>query len=109
MVSLDEVMLLFRGFAEKGTPLRVAVRSIEMNFSASCTVFKAEDGRVAFWIGDGEDSAVDFLIENSVFEFQDSPPGEDKLPLSKRAESCISVFRPSDRFGFIVMPLRDED
>jgi hypothetical protein len=91
VISLDEVVLLLRGWAESRSRLRVIVQSPEVVFSAFCTVYKAERERVAFWIGTAEsNNAIDFLLTECRFDFRDSPStAESDLSVGGRVESGI--------------------
>jgi hypothetical protein len=110
VISLGEVTLLLRGFAEKRSPLRVVVRSLELNFSAACTVYKAEGGRVAFWIGPESDkSAIDFLIAGCIFDFRDVPADEAALLVGENAESGIAALREGTDFELLIMLLKCDD
>jgi hypothetical protein len=110
MISLGEVNLLLRGFAEKQSRLRVVVRSLELNFSASCTVYKAEGGRVAFWIGpEANKSAIDFLLVGCIFDFRDVPSDEAALLVGESAASGIAAVREGTDFELLIMVLKCED
>jgi hypothetical protein len=105
MIPFSEVALLLRGWAESEAPLRVIVRSPEIVFSAFCTAFKAESGRVAFWIESKEDNnAIDFLVADCVFDFRDSPPEEEGLTVGGEVESTIAAVR--NNFELLIFLLK---
>ena len=105
MVSIDEAVLLLRGYRDGQDPLRVAVRSSTFEFSGFCTVHKVEDDAVSFWIGEGKDSAISFDLTDCLFDFRDVPLEESDAPLKRKSESCLGVVRRKDDFELLIMLL----
>jgi hypothetical protein len=104
MIPLDDVTLLLRGWAETKSRLRVVAQSRESAFSAFCTVYKAEGGRVAFWIGrEGEKNAIDFLLLGCLFDFRDTPAGEGDLPIGATVESGIVGVRGDFNIAILLL------
>lgn len=106
MISVDEVTLLLRGWGERKSTIRVLVQSPEFVFSAFCTLYKAEGGRVAFWIGTepGRDG-FDLLLNGALFEFGDVPPDavDANLRVGGKVESGIMGARGSLKIAFMLL------
>jgi hypothetical protein len=105
MISLNDVVLLLRGWAEDKSPLRVVVTSPEVNFTSRCTVWDATGERVSLWIGPERDkNAVAFALSNLRFEFGDVPVAEADLPIGGTVESGIVGVRGD--FSITIMLLK---
>jgi hypothetical protein len=104
MISSGEVLLVLNGWAETRSRLRVVVRSSEMLFSAFCTVYKANEERVAFWVGLEEDkNAVEFVLSGCRFEFTDVPPEQADLSVGAKVESGIVGVRGMFRLAIMLL------
>jgi hypothetical protein len=106
MISLDEALLLLRGWEENKFPLRVAVQSPEVWFSGFCTVKKVEGDRVEFWIGGAVDQdGIGFLVASCRFEFEDVPldAPDSLLPVGAKVESGLVGTR--DNFKIAILAL----
>ena len=108
MISLDDVTLLLRGWGDKKSLLRIVVQSPETTFSGFCTVWKADEGYVTFWIGEEHDNnMVAFLLRGCVFDFTDIPPEQAQIPVGATVESGIVGTR--SRFMIAIMLLKAKD
>ena len=106
MISLNEALLVLRGWGETKAPLRLAVQSPEVWFSGFCTVWKIEGEQVSFWIdGKVDKDAVGFLLTDCRFDFGDVPPDapDAVLPVGGKVESGLVGVRDDFKIAILLL------
>ena len=106
MISLAEVVLLLRGWADNRSHVRVVFESGEVTLGISGTVWKVKEAAVSFLVGyEGGGNVVGFSLADWKFDFTDVPPEEAKLKVGGLVESGIVGVK--DGTHFTVMLLGD--
>ena len=102
--TLNEALLVLRGWGDSKSRLRVAVQSPEVWFASFCTVKSVGDDRVEFWLRPDTD-AVGFLLADCRFEFADVPPtdADSFLPVGGQVESGIVGRRPDFKIAILLI------
>ena len=106
MISNTEAVLIFRGWAESKSRLRMVVQYPTVTFASFCSIWKVDAENATFLIGPEENKTViTFSLVGLGFDFADAP-NKERAALAVGVEVESGIVAVGQGLRLVVMLLK---